>query len=283
MLQDADWHVDIVHRSPRGRILVMDSMGYVDHRCDVSDVVVCGSHSAVCAAQLSARARPRGIIGHDGGMGRDRGGVAGLDYWQRLKIPGAAVEASTARVGDGRDIWDRGRIGSLNELARSFGVGLGMPVQEAAQAMLENSPLLPKTRRIQRNLYNGAEGRIVGIDTVIYADERMADSVMVMAGHTGEAFARYVFALPFKLRGIVNIDGGKSADGSGISGLPLLDERGVPVAVCDVDTVLIGDARDVFANGRISHVSSRARSLGVEVGTSARDAAFVFLRAGATA
>jgi uncharacterized protein YunC (DUF1805 family) len=281
MLQDADWHVDIVHEGSRGRILVMDSMGYVDHRVDVGDIVVCGSHSARCAAQLSARARPRGIIGHDGGMGRERSGVRGLTYWQRLMIPGAAVEASSARVGDGKDIWVRGVIGDANEAASALGVTVGMPVAEAARRMLETIPKLPSARRIQRRLYAGPAGRIIGIDTIIYADERMDDSVMVMAGHTGEAFARYIAALPFGLRGIVNIDGGRSADGSGYSGMPELDARGVPVAVCDVDGVQIGNARDVFENGVISRVTAAASALGVTIGMTARDAAFKFLYAGA--
>lgn len=278
MLQDADWHVDIVHQGPRGRIIVMDSMGYVDHRCDVSDVVVCGSHCAPCASQLSARARPRGIIGHDGGMGRERGGVRGLEYWQRLLIPGAAAVASSARVGDGSDIWERGVIGDLNRAAAARGVEPGMAVREAARRMLETVPKLPATRRIQRRLHSGPEGRIIGIDTIIYADERMADSVMVMAGHTGEAFARYVFELPFPLRGIVNLDGGASADGSGYSGMPEFEARGTPVAVCDVDTVKIGDARDVFENGVVSRVTGKAAALGVKAGMSARDAAHILLR-----
>ena len=80
-----------VHESARGRILCMDSMGYVDERCDVRDVLNCGSHSATCAAMLAARARPRALIGHDAGIGLREGGISGLRWLARLRIPAATV------------------------------------------------------------------------------------------------------------------------------------------------------------------------------------------------
>ena len=64
--------------NPRGRILAMDSAGYVDERNDVSDVLICGSHGAPCATQLVMWARPRGLFIHDAGIGLGDGGVNGL-------------------------------------------------------------------------------------------------------------------------------------------------------------------------------------------------------------
>ncbi len=278
LLQDAGWPVDVKANTPRGRILVMDSMGYVDSKCDVSDVLVCGSHSARCSAALSARARPRGIIGHDGGLGKDNAGVSGLQLWQDLAIPGAATKASSARVGDGEDIWNRGVLSFVNDRAHEMGVRVGMTVQEAARILLAAPQPQPPTVREQWVLEDSPLGKAIGIDTIIYCDDRMADQLMVMAGHTGAAFSKYIEHLPFKLRGIVNIDGGDSADGSGVSGMPALEASGVPVAACPPSTCRIGDARDVWASGIVSIVNAPAKALGVNVGMTAKEAGRLILQ-----
>ena len=41
------WPQHEMFSNPRGKILAMDSAGYVDERNDVSDVLVCGSHGAL--------------------------------------------------------------------------------------------------------------------------------------------------------------------------------------------------------------------------------------------
>lgn len=277
LLQDKGWPVKVELTTERGRILVMDSMGYVDSKCDVSDVLVCGSHSAICAAALAARARPRGVIGHDGGLGKDNAGVSGLEYWQSLGIPGAAVRASSARIGDGQDIWDRGVLSVVNARAYQMGLRVGMPVHAAAKLLLTAPQPQPATECVQWVLEDGEYGKAIGIDTVIYCDDRMEDTLMVMAGHTGAAFARYVESLPFKLRGIVNIDGGDSADGSGVSGMPIFDQNRLPTAACPPKTCRIGDARDVWASGIVSIVNKTAEALGVRPGMTAVEAGRLIL------
>lgn len=277
-LQDADWQHTVVHVSRRGRILVMDSMGYVDQRCDVSDVLVCGSHTAVCAAMLSARARPRGIIGHDGGMGKDQGGIRGLQFWDKLRIPGVTTAGASARIGDGADIWERGRISASNRYATLMGVKTGMSVQEAARIMLDSPTPMPKTRHVQHVFADTPEGKVIGLDTVIYADARLKNSVMIMAGHTGIAFARYVFALPFPLRGVINGDAGDAVDASGISGIEEFDRNNVPIAVYSAESARIGDCRDVWANGIISGVGKVAADLGIMRGMTVPEAAVAIMR-----
>ena len=64
------WPQHEVMTSPRGRILCMDSIGYVDERNEMTDVLVCGSHGAPCATQLAVWVRPRGVICHDAGIGK---------------------------------------------------------------------------------------------------------------------------------------------------------------------------------------------------------------------
>jgi hypothetical protein len=80
---------------------------------------------------------PRGVIGSDGGFGRDQMAVAGLHILQRMRIPCAAVSHETARLGDARDIFDNGQISIANALAAALGVRPGMPAHEAAARMLD--------------------------------------------------------------------------------------------------------------------------------------------------
>jgi hypothetical protein len=82
---------------------------------------------------------PRGVIGSDGGFGRDQMAIAGLHILQRMRIPCAAVSHETARLGDARDIFENGQISIANALAEALGVGPGMPAHEAAARLLEGS------------------------------------------------------------------------------------------------------------------------------------------------
>ena len=105
--------------SPRGRILAMDSAGYVDERNDVTDVLICGSHGAPCATQLVMWTRPRGLFIHDAGIGLGDGGVNGLKLLDIYLIPCAAVDGSSARISDGRDMYQNGFVSRVNQAAHS--------------------------------------------------------------------------------------------------------------------------------------------------------------------
>ncbi|MBV8088210.1 MAG: hypothetical protein JO139_01300, partial [Alphaproteobacteria bacterium] len=95
-------------------------------------VVVNGSHGGVYAAYLAAKLRVRAAIFNDAGVGRDRAGVAGLEYLADLGIPAAAVGHDSARIGDGADMMARGRITHANGLAQALGCHPGTACREAA-------------------------------------------------------------------------------------------------------------------------------------------------------
>src|SRR5437764_14472871 len=58
-------------------------------------VVVTGSHGAVYAAYLSAKAGVRAAIHHDAGIGLDEAGVGGLAYAERLGLAMAAAATAS--------------------------------------------------------------------------------------------------------------------------------------------------------------------------------------------
>jgi hypothetical protein len=80
---------------------------------------------------------PQGVIGSDGGFGRDQMAIAGLHILQRMRIPCAAVAHTSARLGDAVSIYEDGQISIANALAEALGIQPGMPAPMAAALMLE--------------------------------------------------------------------------------------------------------------------------------------------------
>lgn len=117
------------------KIVVMDSLSYLDETNN-GDVVVAGSHCGASAAEyVTENFRLCGVILNDAGKGKEDAGIAGLDVYERAGVPAAAMDAFTARIGDGLDGYESGRISAMNKKAESYGVKRGMPAKEAAILM----------------------------------------------------------------------------------------------------------------------------------------------------
>jgi hypothetical protein len=80
---------------------------------------------------------PRGVIGSDGGFGREQKAIAGLRILQDMGIPCAAVSHLTADLGDARSIYEDGQITIANALAEVRGVRPGTAARAAAALLLE--------------------------------------------------------------------------------------------------------------------------------------------------
>lgn len=264
--------------SPRGRILAMDSVGHVDERNDVSDVLICGSHGAPCATQLLTWCRPRGVFIHDAGIGLAEGGVSGLKVLEEFMIPGAAVDGNSARISDGRDMYENGIVSRLNRSAALMGIAERMPVREAAQILLDRNPVFRAPARRQIRVHSDDLGSVYALDTVKYADERIAGGVLCMGSHAAKAMADYVEDMDYRLAGVITNDAGPSKDQSGVAGLAQLDRVAVPAAAVSGSTARVGDARSTYFSGRISFLNETARSIGIAVGQPATEAARLMLR-----
>jgi hypothetical protein len=249
--------------SPRGKILAMDSAGYVDERNDVSDVLICGSHGAPCATQLVMWARPRGLFIHDAGIGLGDGGVNGLKLLDAYLIPCAAVDGMSARISDGRDMYENGIVSRINQAARRMGLREGMAVSAGAQQLLDNNPVHVPPARRQIKVYSDELGDVFALDTVKYADQRIAGGVLCMGSHAARAMADYVDDLGFRLAGVITNDVGRAKDDSGIEGLALLDPYEVPAATVYGATARVGDARSTYLTGRISCLNDTAAAIGI--------------------
>src|SRR6266853_3390789 len=112
-------------------VVVADSITRVAEAEARGAVIVNASHGGIYAAYLAAKLGAAAAIFNDAGVGRDRAGIAGLDYLQQLGIAAATVGHATARIGDGADMMARGVITYANELAEALGCRPGMACRGA--------------------------------------------------------------------------------------------------------------------------------------------------------
>src|SRR5512132_1245047 len=133
-------------------------------------VVVCGSHGGLYPAWLAARARVRGVILHDAGIGRHSAGVAGVLWLGGLGIAACAVDYRSACIGDGRDVFDAGVISTVNEAAASRGCLPGHSAKQAAQCLLEGTEAgtaeVPEIGETRRAIANSGHRPVWAIDSV---------------------------------------------------------------------------------------------------------------------
>lgn len=99
-------------------------------------VLVAGSHGGLIAAHLGAKAGAHALILNDAGLGKDRAGIAGLAYLEEIGMAAAAVDCMSARIGDGRSMWESGVILHVNAPAAALGATRGMGVQQFAEACI---------------------------------------------------------------------------------------------------------------------------------------------------
>jgi len=241
--------------------------------------VVAGSFAGALSLGFALEVGVRGLIAHDAGVGRDGAGVSGLPLADRLGVPAAAVAAPSARIGDGESVYGDGVVSHLNALAAALGVVLGQKAADAAHAMLAAPPGAPSPEpivdRSQRVVLDTTDGRIVLVDSMLFAAPTNHNDVMCCGSHGGRVnMAR---ALEIRPRGALFSDGGGAREGSGVNGLPLLDAAEVAAATVDAMRARIGDPASTWADGVISAVNDTARRAGVVVGQPAGAAARAML------
>jgi len=126
----------VVKKSGGYRIIIANSATSFDENNE-KDVVVDGSHCGLNVGQYALRAKIRGMIGNDAGIGFEEAGIAGLKLLGQHGVPAAAVSCISARIGNGTTTYEEGMISVANEAATKLGITKGMSAQEAADRMFE--------------------------------------------------------------------------------------------------------------------------------------------------
>ncbi|MFI5000257.1 MAG: hypothetical protein ACHQK9_10310 [Reyranellales bacterium] len=245
-------------------VLILDSVTKLGPEADGA-VVIGGSHAAIYAAHLCAKGGVRAAIHHDAGIGLDEAGVGGLAYAEKLGMAMAAVATASARIGDGRDLYDRGVISRANALAAACGVVAGMSCKDAVER-LKRAPwphTMPPPKAEGRHVVEG----IVCIDsaTLVLPEDR--DRVVATGSHA--ALNSGTTTAPIAPRLIFFNDAGFGADRGGVLGLATLDRAGVAAVAVAAASARIGDGRSTLQDGTISEVNQAAYRLGARVGSTA--------------
>lgn len=273
--REEDHPQEIVLKHADRRVVTMDSARYTDGRNRDKDVIVAASYLGVLPARMIAMHRPRAVIGHDACIGKAAAGIQGLPYLEALGIPAAAVDGMTAELGNGRDMWETGRISRVNILAEQCGVHQGMLVREAAEILVKvDASDTEVGHKIRREIVKvSPTGReIVVTDSIVFCDPEVdGRNVLVTAGHTGRSGADFLIAVsPW---GFICSDGGRGKNDAGIAGLSITERHGLAGASADAQTAEIGDAFSSYREGLISACNEPARRRGVYVGQTVREAA----------
>ena len=231
-------------------------------------VLVAGSHGGSYCGYLAALAGLRGVIFNDAGVGLDNAGIGALDYLQRLGMAAATVAHTSARIGDGADMFERGRISHCNATANSLGCAVGQTCQEAAEIMQGgkvfegNAPAYEETRKLLRD----APVRVIACDSASLVKPDDADTIIITGSHGGRLAGRPGYGLAVQARGAVFNDAGVGIDMAGVQRLEILDRNSTPAVTVDAMTARVGDARSAWESGIISHINKQAAKRGITVG-----------------
>lgn len=112
-------------------IWALDSVGMIEG-ADAGRVLLIGSHAALHGgrADSALAVQAHACAFHDAGNGA--AGVTRLPVLAARAIPAVAVDGATARIGDGRSMWETGVVAHVNDAAARIGAAPGMSAREFA-------------------------------------------------------------------------------------------------------------------------------------------------------
>ena len=277
-MADIAYPQPVVVETAGGRIVVMDSMTYVDERNSADDVLIAASYfGAMPVCHWVLPVRPRGVIAQEAGGGKNMAGLSGLWSLDGHGIPGAATETASCRISDGADMYENGVIAHVNASAQRRGVKPGMTAAEAAALMLQAAQDEGEHPAAREVVFEGEGGRILALGSTSFISGANAGDVICAGSAFSAPSADY--AAPYAISGLICNDAGLCKDDSGIAGLAVMEARGIPAAAVSAASAEIGEGLSTYWHGAVSAMNAPAQSLGVTVGMPAKDAAMLMLTA----
>lgn len=239
-------------------------------------VLVSGSYGGEYNAYHAARWGVRAVILNDAGIGKDRAGIRGLDYLERIGIAGATADAGSCHIGDGEHMLHYGIVSHVNAAAEQLGCRPGQSVRECAER-LRRAPLsaaaLPPITGGKRYLMREGprEPSVVCLDAAPLLTPEDAGRIVITGSHAALFRGRPDGIIGPDVRAIFFSDAGVGMDAAGIARLPTLDARNIVAGTASAASAPIGDARAIYAEGILSHVNATAAALGGKAGLRIRD------------
>jgi len=236
---------------------------------------IAASHGGDYAAHLAAKAGLKAVILCDAGVGRERAGIGGLAYLDRLGVAAAAIGHRSARIGDGADCHARGVISFANKRANDVGAAAGMAASEALarfeQADLPPSPTPPAMHEARHEI---ADASVPGVHVSTLDSNALVTPddighIVVTGSHGALLGGRSATAVKYDVFAAIYNDAAFGIDDAGISRLPALDRRGIAGATVSAWSARIGDGQSTYRDGYVTAVNACAVQCGGEIGISA--------------
>jgi len=117
--------------------------------------------------------------------------------------------------------------------------------------------------------------KVILMDSISSVAKEDAGHVVVSGSHGGMSAAECATAFPLAL--VFFNDAGVGKSQAGIAALAILDKLGVPAGTASNLSAEIGNARDMWDNGTISHLNFAALGKGLRIGQPISDAVYSFL------
>lgn len=239
--------------------------------------VIAASHGGEYAAYLAAKAGIKAVILCDAGVGRERAGIGGLDYFAKLGVPAAAIGHRSARIGHGQDCHARGLISSVNSLAHAAGLASGMSARDALDILdgldLPPCPAPPPSEE-RRHRLSEAEApgvRVHAIDSAGLVLPEDAGHIVATGSHGALLGGKPETAIKIPVFAALYNDADFGMEDAGIARLPVLDGRGIAGACVSAWSARIGDGQSTYRDGFVTAVNKRAAQCGAEIGLSAKE------------
>ncbi len=268
--------------------LILDSVTHLkdEHRGRVAH---CASHGGIYAAYYAAAHGISAVILNDAGIGREQAGIAGLTLLEKLGVPGAAISHMSARIGEGKDGYERGVLSTVNGPATRLGLKAGQSCRDALALLLRGSlPPSPAPAPLEESRFEvpeaGRDGvKVFVIDSMSLVKPEDDGHIVVSASHGGALGGRPDMAIKYPVFACVCNDADRGIDNAGITRLPALDQRGIAAACVSAFSARIGDGRSSYADGYISAINETAKARGGQVGQSTREFVAAMVRAARSA
>jgi len=106
--------------------------------------------------------------------------------------------------------------------------------------------------------------RVLLLDSITWIRSEDAGQIVITGSHGGRSAGEYAITIALAL--CCFNDAGVGKERAGIVALDMLQRRGVPCLAYSHNSARVGDARDAWRNGIISHVNASAATLGFTLG-----------------
>lgn len=121
---------------------------------------------------------------------------------------------------------------------------------------------------VKTEVGRGPGGRILIMDSITQVGPEDAGCIVVSGSHGGRSSGE--FALEVPLKAVFFNDAGVGKDEAGIAALAMLEAQGRAAATVAHSSARIGDSRDSWECGLVSHLNPTARRLGLREGEALR-------------